>query len=178
MLNIRTRWIAAVATAFMVFPGQFSFAAGAHHSQGRGNGSSQVRGNGPSSRLPAFANSWPYLRAENGIFGPIWAAPGPGSSLAFGGVGCGGGWAGYGSGTGWGCGLGDYSWYYPERLPYFNLFPPVYYSYADGAIAPRSTLRSSWTGTTAGEGVADTPPPPSPASPPLRIANPYYSAEK
>src|SRR6516164_5150663 len=100
MASHLNRWAIAVALSFLAFNVPSTFAAGSGHSHS-GSGHHQ---NNNSTQLPPFANSWPYLRAENGIFGPLWAAPGPGSLIGFGNgsgfVGGGGGWGG--GGWGWG----------------------------------------------------------------------------
>jgi hypothetical protein len=133
------------------------------------------------------------LRAENGIFGPLWAAPGPGSFIGFGSGGGfanggfgwgGGGWGG--GGWGWGGGVFDYD-YYIGRMPYFSVHAPVYYEYVDGAIVPKTPLQSPWMANTAyqpaaSQQAASAPQTASTASAtspqPLLIANPFYKAEK
>ncbi len=182
------RWIVAAVFGLFVAGAQVSLAAGGGHAQAgnghnRGNGHSSGNGhnraNQSQSRIPSFANSWAYLRAENGIFGPVWAAPGPGSGSGFGWGGGGAGWGngGWGNGGwGWGDGLADIG-YYSNDIPYFNLFPPVYYTYSEGSIVPTSTLRSSWMGDSTGQAAPEPPTPASPAVAPLRIANPYYKAD-
>ena len=102
-----------------------------------------------------FSASW----CNNGFVGA-------GYGLGYGGDGC------YGAGWGWGYGLADFG-FYPESVPYFDLFPPVYYTYSDGAIAPISTIGSSWMGYGAVQTAAD-PPMASLRHMPLRISNPYY----
>jgi hypothetical protein len=189
------RWAIAAAVSFMAFNTPALFAAGSGHSHsGSGHGQhnqSMHHNNGNSNQLslPPFANSWPYLRAENGIFGPLWAAPGPGSLISFGNgggfVGGGGGWGG--GGWGWGGGVTDYD-YYTGRMPYFAVYSPTYYGYDDGAIVAKTQMQFPMANTAyhpngnqpfAGQQAASAPEAASPAaaaSPqPLRIANPYYS---
>ena len=77
----------------------------------------------------------------------------------------------YGS-HGWGCGCCYPPFVYNgERLPYFTLYPPVYYSY----IEPRTIGQSPFA-------YPPVPPPPAvtvenvvvqPSRPPLRIKNPF-----
>jgi hypothetical protein len=95
-----------------------------------------------------------------------------------------GGFGGYGYGLGYGYGYPG--WGYspflfggdPVGVPYFSVFPPVYYGYADNRPVMKSPISSSWVG----EGSLQ----PAPASPviadpppqPLRIINPYYVEAK
>jgi hypothetical protein len=190
MSNRYTRGIIAAIGCILTFTVSVSLAKGpaGHPGQPSHSHSDNARA---QTGLPAYANSWPFLRAENGIFGPTWAAPGPGSggigygsgagfgSLGYGGIGYGGlGYGGYGGiipGWGYGYGLTDL---YPGGVPYFSLFPPVYYDYADGAIAPKSSSATPWTANMPVQPGGDVPPAPLPGPHPLRIANPYYSAGK
>ena len=140
-MSVNARSIAIATVCLFASQAQFSLAAGAGHGHSGGPAHAHQGGNDHhqsqlnQNALPSYANSWPYLRAENGIFGPVWAAPGPGTpvggigGVGGGGVGCGGG--GYGSG-------GDYgmSFDYDIAPPYFDFFPPVYYSYNKGAVSP------------------------------------------
>ncbi len=191
------RWFVAAAIGFGAFQTQSTFAAGSGHSHGHSGNHSQSNNhnhNQSQSGLPAFANSWPYLRAENGIFGPLWAAPGPGSLTGFGNGGGfgdgGGGWGGGGWGWGSGGGTADYE-YYIGRRPYFSVYSPVYYDYVDGAIVPKTPIQfpmanaayqpagsqpSANQQAPGGPQAANSASETSPA--PLMIANPYYKAEK
>jgi hypothetical protein len=188
------RWVLAAAVSLLALNAPV-FAAGGgghgHSGSGHGNHQNMNHNNGNNNQLPPFANSWPYLRAENGIFGPLWAAPGPGSLIGFGNgggfVGGGGGWGG--GGWGWGGGVTDYD-YYTGRMPYFAFYQPTYYGYEDGAIVPKtqmqfpmanSAYRPNGNQPFAGQQAA-APQAASPAAEagpqPLVIANPYYKAEK
>ena len=174
------------------FRRQISLAGGAGHGHS-GNHSQSNNHNQSQSGLPAFANSWPYLRAENGIFGPLWAAPGPGSLISFGkGGGVVGGGFGFGGGGGWGWGGGvtDYD-FYTGRMPYFSVYAPVYYGYDDGAIVPKTPMPFSGANAAyqpggnqpfanqQAAGASQAASPGGEASPaPLIIANPYYKPEK
>ena len=187
------RWIVVAVVGFMALGGQKTFAAGSGHSHGHsGNHSQSNNQNQSQSGLPPFANSWPYLRAENGIFGPLWAAPGPGSLI---GIGNGrgsanGGFGGGGGGWGWGGGVTDYD-FYTGRMPYFSFYSPTYYGYVDGAIVPKTPMQFPMANAAyqpngnqpfANQQAASTPQAASPAGEtgpaPLLIANPFYKPEK
>jgi hypothetical protein len=169
------RAIAIAVVCFAALQSHVLFGGGGGHA-----GSPSGAGHGSNAHAPALGSFAPYRPAGNGINSPGWA----------GGLGCypggvvysGYGYGGYGYG---GLGLEYPAWgwpynmgYYTESTPYFSLFPPVYYSYDNGAIAPKSTLRSSWMGNDAGSGVAEASPAPAPEPQPLRIANPYYTEGK
>jgi hypothetical protein len=186
----RKHWIIVFAASFIAYQAQNSFAAPAGHGHHPPNGMGHQHQNGHNpqngqnfqSSLPAYANSYPYLRAENGVFGPVWAAPGPSFGFGVGGTGIGGGsggagYGGYGYGGGWGGGYGLFD--YGTNPPYFDFFPPVYYSYSGGAIAPNASLNapSPGIGTPVSQEVA-APAPAGQASQPLIIVNPYYKSGK
>ncbi len=87
------------------------------------------------------------------------------------------GWGGYGygySGWGyspWGCG---YQW---VDVPYFSLFPPVYYGYApNGPVLNRPVgyAESSVSGNESPQSVPASTVSTGQPRPPLRIINPYY----
>ncbi len=141
-----------------------------------GVGSASARGGGAKGSHPGggvgprcgtgWANSGQFPRTGSGIVGPAWAYGNPYSDLGY----------GYGY-PGWGYsqyGLG----YSLEDVPYFAMFPPVYFGYEDNVPVVKTSIRSSWAG---GEIPQPVPPPAASASspcPPLRIVNPYYVEEK
>ncbi|MEI8371749.1 MAG: hypothetical protein WCJ35_02825 [Planctomycetota bacterium] len=118
-------------------------------------------------------NSWQFLRAENGIFGPTWA-----SGNAYWGCGRTGCGLGYGYGyPGW----GDSSLVIgvqQERMPYFAQFPPVYYGYSANMPVLNGSLCSFWGGSESSPPAQDSAAPASLPRPPLRIINPYYVEAK
>ena len=176
MSSKHRRLIAVAGVCLFALQAQFVLAAGTGHGHPSGTDHRHsTAGNSPTG-LPAYANSWPYLRAENGIFGPVWAAPGPGSSFGGGGAGYGGGGYGGGGWGGWGYGLFDYD----INPPYFDFYPPVYYSYNNGAVAPTPTPSAPvpGTGESAGQAAYTGYVPPGQSSPPLRIINPFYNSGK
>jgi hypothetical protein len=125
---------------------------------GRGGATGGRHGGGPGGGN--HNNSAQYLRAENGCFGPVWAS---GTTCWGYGAGCGYGW-GY---TPW---VGDY---WPERVPYFSVFPPVYYSYSEGRPVVSSSYRPvAWSPGDIGAAAVEPAVAASPARP-LRIVNPY-----
>lgn len=180
------RLIAVASICIFALQAELALAAGASHGHPGKPGHSHPGGidhgrstaGNTQNALPSYANSWPYLRAENGIFGPVWAAPGPGSAIGSG-IG-GGGWGGggYGWGGGWGGEYGPFD--YDIAPPYFDFFPPVYYSYDKGAAVPNLTANVAnetvpSSGQPAGQAAYV---PPGQSSPPLRIINPYYNSGK
>ncbi len=182
-------WITVLAVGFIAFQGQNSFAAPMGHGHHSPNGMGHQHNNGQNTQnaLPSYANSYPYLRAENGVFGPVWAAPGPSFGFGVGGTGIGGGgyggggYGGSGYGGGWGGGYGLYD--YDINPPYFDFYPPVYYSYSGGTIVPNASLNapSPGNGTPVSQEVAAPPPGqayPAQSSQPLIIVNPYYKSGK
>jgi hypothetical protein len=122
-----------------------------------------------------WGNSNQFLRAENGIFAP--PAVYGNNCWGYGGIGCGLGYGcGY-TGWGWGCSpllLGCQ----PLDVPYYALFPPVYYGYTDHAPILNPTFRSSWATAGSAQPSQDSAASASPPRSPLRIANPYYQEEK
>ena len=181
MSSKHRRLIAVASVCLFALSAQFVLAAGTGHGHPQGPGRSHPSeidhrhsqaGNNQNG-LPPFANSWPYLRAENGVFGPVWAAPGPSIGAGFGGAGYGG--YGYGGGGWGGYGYGPYD--YDINPPYFDFFPPVYYSYNNGAAAPNVTPNAPGPGTGESAGQAAYVPP-GQSSPPLRFVNPYYTSGK
>lgn len=108
-------------------------------------------------------NAGQFSRAENGIFGPIWAS----------------------GNTYWGCGLGyacGYSGWgdsplvisQQDRVPYFAQFPPVYYGYSTNMPVLNGCIRSFLAGSESSLPASDSAAPASLPRPPLRIINPYY----
>ncbi len=178
MSSFRTVQVAALFAGLFALQAQISQAkapAHGHHPPASAMNHSQHQGNGQNV-LPNYANSWPYLRAENGIFGPVWAATGPGNIVGSGGWGGGGGsGGGWGWGGGWGFGYQGDTFYRP---PYFDVFPPVYYTYSEGAIIPNTTLNGSQSAGGDSAGQAASAAPTTQGSPPLRIINPYYNSGK
>ena len=172
-------WITVVTAGIIAFLGQNSIAAPSghgHHPPSHVPGHQHQTGQINQNALPAYANSWPYLRAENGIFGPVWAAPGPGSSVGGAAVG-GGGYGGVGYGAaGWGGGYGFYD--YDINPPYFDFFPPVYYSYNGGAVAPTASPSAQSQGNGAAPGQEFAMPSQAQPSRPLIIVNPYFKSGK
>jgi len=125
-------------------------------------------GAGPRAGFKSHSGtSAQFLRAENGIFGPGW--------------GCGNGFGGCGAGSGFGCGWG-YSplafGYLPERVPYYSIFPPVYYDYVDNAPVWKAAIRTSWSVVESSQASQQPSVSAAPSRPPLRIANPYYTETK
>jgi hypothetical protein len=183
MSSYRTLQLAALSVGLFALQAQISQAKapahGHHHPPAPRVDHSEHQGNGSQNVLPNYANSWPYLRAENGIFGPVWAAPGPGN--IFGGAGFGGSSGGGGDGGGWGWGGGWGFGYQGDtfyRPPYFDIFPPVYYTYSQGAIIPNPTLSGSQSAGGESAAQAASAAPTTQGSPPLRIINPYYNSGK
>ena len=167
MLNIRLCRIVAAIVCAVALGAQISFArgpAGNHHSGG----------NNSQSAFPTWANSWPYLRAENGVFGPVWAAPGPGS-IGFGGYGVGG----YGAGGcvigGWGYGV-DGSVYDLPGVPYFPSTRRSSTATLTGRSCPMQLFNPQLGRSDDSHGLPNCLAPSASAPRPLRIANPYYNA--
>jgi hypothetical protein len=124
-------------------------------------------------------NSGQFLRAENGIFGPTWASGN--AYWGCGGIDC---CSGFGLGLGYGCGYPGWGYapsaigYLPERVPYFALFPPVYYGSAEPVPTWNASTRSFWVGNESTQSTAEPPASLSPPRQPLRIINPYYVEAK
>jgi len=118
-------------------------------------------------------NSWQFLRAENGIFGPTWAC-GNATYWGYGGTGCG---LGYGCGySGWGDSplvIGQ-----QDRRPYFAQFPPVYYGYSANTPVLNRPIGTFLVGSESSAPTTDFTAPASLPRPPLRIINPYYVEAK
>jgi hypothetical protein len=93
------------------------------------------------------------------------------------------GWGGYGLGYGYG-GWGYSPWgfgYQWVDVPYFSLFPPVYYGYAPNGPVWNTPARSGGSSVSGNESPQSVPVSEVSASqsrPPLRIINPYYVEEK
>jgi hypothetical protein len=66
---------------------------------------------------------------------------------------------------------------YDIAPPYFDFFPPVYYSYNNGTSSPNMNSNASGPSTSEAAGQAAYIPP-GQSSPPLRIINPYYNSGK
>ncbi len=93
------------------------------------------------------------------------------------------GYGGYGLGYGYGYPGWGYSpfiggYYDLESLPYFAVFPPVYYGSGENGPVLNPSTRSSWAGIESPQPAPAPAASASPARPPLRIINPYYVETK
>jgi len=130
-------------------------------------------GGRPAGCRTGFGNSGQFLRAENGFFGSPWAFGN--TYWGWGGTCCG---LDYGYGY---PGLGYSPWAFgclPEHVPYFSLFPPVYYGSTDHVPVWNTAMRSSWLGSDIAPPAPEPAVSASPPRPPLRIVNPYYVEAK
>jgi hypothetical protein len=130
-------------------------------------------GGRPAGSRTGFGHSGQFLRAGNGFLGSNWAF----ANAVW-------GWGGLGYGLDYGYGypgLGYSPWacgYIPEHVPYFSLFPPVYYGNTDDVPVWNAAMRSSRIGIDSAPPVPESVAPASPPRPPLRIVNPYYVEAK
>lgn len=155
-----------------------TFGARSVSASGRGVGSHPGGRTGAESR-PVDGhrpgNSGQFPRAENGDFRhPRSYANVPNGNAYF-------GWnrAGYGSGYGYGYGYPGWG-YWPFDLgyelgsvPYFALFPPVYYGSGENMPALDTTVRSPWMGSGSPQPIMQSAAFAGQSQPPLRIINPY-----
>ena len=135
--------------------GLVAFGVGTAMAAGGGAKGSRVGGGVAKGPRTGCANPGQPGRTENRIFGSTWAY-----RNAY--------WGGYGLGYGYGYpgwGFSPYDVGYGlVDVPYFALFPPVYYGNGENSESPQPAPAAAAFVT--------------PPRPPLRIVNPYYVEEK